>query len=353
MKTLYKKDSKGNIRIWAIYTVKDQLIQEAGLLNGKLVKHTKVCKPKNVGKSNETSGSEQAILEMESVYKSKLDEGYFPTLKEVNEEVVILPMLAKSFDDEKDKIDWNECYVQPKLDGCRMLAFVKKNGSVKLMSRQGKEFTTLDHIKEDLSEIEEDVILDGEAYCHGQAFQENMRLIKKYRKGETEKVQFRVYDIISDKCFRERSASIRGYIVGLSSCTQVETFNCPNEQTLKEHHENNIADGYEGSIVRWGLAPYKINGRSSNLLKYKDFQDIDATIIDILPNDANPLHGTPLLEYKKSTFKAGVKMSHSEREDLLKNKKKYIGKKAEIRFFEYSEEGIPRFPVMVGIRLDK
>ena len=48
-----------------------------------------------------------------------------------------------------------------------------------------------------------------------------------------------------------------------------------------------------------------------------------------------------------------MKYSHEEREDFLTNKKKYIGKPAEIRFFEYTDAGIPRFPVMVGIRLDK
>lgn len=50
---------------------------------------------------------------------------------------------------------------------------------------------------------------------------------------------------------------------------------------------------------------------------------------------------------------AGMKFSHGEREKWLKFKKDYIGKTAEIRFFEYSEDGIPRFPVCVGIRLDK
>ena len=29
------------------------------------------------------------------------------------------------------------------------------------------------------------------------------------------------------------------------------------------------------------------------------------------------------------------------------------GKTAEIRFFEYTDDGLPRFPVCVGIRLDK
>ena len=73
----------------------------------------------------------------------------------------------------------------------------------------------------------------------------------------------------------------------------------------------------------------------------------------ITPNEANPLHGTPHFELRGKSFKSGVKMSYEDREDLLQNKNKYIGKTAEIRFFEYSENGIPRFPVMVGIRLDK
>jgi hypothetical protein len=48
-----------------------------------------------------------------------------------------------------------------------------------------------------------------------------------------------------------------------------------------------------------------------------------------------------------------MKFSHEERELILTNKHEYIGQVAEIRFFEYSEEGIPRFPVCVGFRLDK
>ena len=48
-----------------------------------------------------------------------------------------------------------------------------------------------------------------------------------------------------------------------------------------------------------------------------------------------------------------MKFSHAEREEILINKENYIGKTAEIRFFEYTEDGIPRFPVAVGIRLDK
>ena len=53
------------------------------------------------------------------------------------------------------------------------------------------------------------------------------------------------------------------------------------------------------------------------------------------------------------TFGCGMKFSHTAREEILKNKEQYIGEIAEIRFFEYSEDGIPRFPVCHGFRIDK
>jgi hypothetical protein len=35
-----------------------------------------------------------------------------------------MPMLAKVYEKEKAKIDWDNAYVQPKLDGMRCLAFI-------------------------------------------------------------------------------------------------------------------------------------------------------------------------------------------------------------------------------------
>ena len=106
-------------------------------------------------------------------------------------------------------------------------------------------------------------------------------------------------------------------------------------------------------MIRWGNEGYKVNGRSSNLLKYKDFIDIAAKVIDVVPSDKNPEQGVVHCEYKGNTFGCGMKFSHAEREEILTNKKKYIGKTAEIRFFEFTDQGLPRFPVCVGFRLDK
>ena len=350
MKTLYKKDSKGKIRVWSIYTRGADLIQKSGLLEGKLVENVKTCKSKNVGKSNSTTPEKQALLELESEYKSKLDGGYFETVEEAENNIVLLPMLAKSFNDHKHKIDWKNCFIQPKLDGQRCLAQISSDGNVKLISRDGKLIENMDHIIKDLSTIKQDVVLDGELYSYGLSFQENMKLIKKYRPGESENIKYHVYDLVSDKPFNKRT--VRSYIKDLDTCKEVSTYQIDKEEKIKEFHSKFLLDGYEGSIIRWGSSGYKIDGRSDNLLKYKDFQDIAATIIDVIPAEQRPEWGVPVLKYNGKTFNAGMKFSHEERKEWLTNKKDYIGKTAEIRFFEWTDDGLPRFPICVGIRLD-
>lgn len=352
---LFKKDTKGKIRYLSVYTNGPDLVQESGIVGtDSPVIHTKTCKSKNVGRSNQTSPEEQAQLEMTSLLASKESEGYFNSVEEAQNGNVILPMLAKDYKVESKKIDWSKpVFIQPKLDGMRCLAFVK-NGSVTLMSRDGKIIKNMDHIIRSLESINTDVILDGELYCHGKSFQENMELIKKYRKGETESIQFHIYDLVEDKPFSQRV--VRPYVEITLNTVGVPTYEIKNEDELKEFHSQFLQDGYEGSIIRHGDEPYKVSGRSSSLLKYKDFQDLALPILDIEPADKRPEWGVPVFYWKGAKddkLRAGMKFSHEKRMDFLKNKDKYIGVTAELRFFEYSDEGVPRFPVCVGFRLDK
>lgn len=353
MKVIYKRDVSGKVRYLKVSTKEDNLIQESGVLDtDSPITHSKACTGKNKGKTNETTPEEQAKSEMASLIKSKLDEGYFLTQKEAETEEVILPMLAKSYKDEKDKIDWQNCFVQPKFDGMRCLAFVKK-GAVTLMSRKGKEITTVPFINDALSSLK-DGIYDGELYAHGIGFQGNMELIKKYRPGKSESIKFHCYDMISDEPFDVRHVLLQSKLAKYDGhIVSVETQRIHSESDLNKYHKLFLSEGYEGSIVRLGGGKYKVNGRSSDLLKYKDFQDIAAKIIDITPAESRPEWGVPTLEWKGKKFQAGTKMSHEERKELLINKKNYIGKLGEIRYFELSEEGIPRFPIFCGVRLDK
>jgi len=353
-KILYKKDTKGKIRVLKIFTNGDEMVQESGLLEGATVQHRKTCKGKNIGRSNQTTPEEQAMLEVQSKSKSKQDEGYFESLEDAQEKKVILPMLAKSWDDEKDKIEWSgEVFIQPKLDGMRCLTFIK-GGNAIMMSRKGKIIDTCGHIARGLRDLPE-IILDGELYAHGKSFQDNMRLIKKYRPQETEQVCYHVYDSVSDDPFIKRFYDAIDLIADgkVKHVDKVDTRRLSNASMLWGHHFDYISNGYEGTMVRWGDVGYKVNGRSSNLLKYKDFKDRACEVLDIVPSEARPSQGVLVCNFGGQQFKASYKNSFEERESILANKEKYIGEFAEIRYFELTDGGVPRFPVCVGFRLDK
>ena len=352
MRKLYKLDSKGKVRILELSTEGSLFVQTSGLLDGKKVRHEKECKAKNVGKTNATTPEEQALAELDAKYKIKETEGYFRTQELAEAGEVLMPMLAKSFKEHGSKIGWDGyVFIQPKLDGIRALG--KPKGDI--ISRKNRIIDTMPHIKESLSKLSTDNIFDGELYAHGLTFQENIKLIKKYRKGESENIKYHVYDLVlPDKSFAERYLLLKSLLeYGIIDFRLVPTFRIKNEKELSSFHSKFVHAGYEGSIVRWGDAGYKINGRSENLLKYKDFKDVACIIVDIEPAEQRPEWGVPVLEHNGKHFRAGTKMSHEERKQFLINKQDYIGKMAEIRYFEETDEGIPRFPVYYGIRLDK
>ena len=353
--TIYKKDSKNKIRVLRVYSVGDELVQESGLLDGKRVEARKQCTPKNVGKINETTGEQQADFEGKSKIFEKLKEGYFNTVQEAESIEVILPMLAKDYKEHSKKIVWGKhvVYGQPKLDGMRTLGVTGPKAT--LTSRDGSPIITLPHIINALKMIPAGYVLDGELYAHGESFQENMRLIKKNRGAETEKVLFNVYDVVRPTWSFKDRYDVKIF-ENIPYIVKVQTTPLTCEEDLKSLHAINIATGYEGTMVRWGDVGYKVNGRSENLLKYKDFLDISLPIKDIEPASSRPSWGVPVFHWPgalNDELRSGLKYSHKEREEFLKNKDQYIGKTAELRFFEYSETGVPRFPVMVGIRLDK
>jgi len=353
-KKIYKKDSKGKIRELHVYSNGAQLIQISGLIDGNKVTHSSICEPKNVGRSNETTCEEQADFEAIAKIQSKMSEGYFDSINDAKNNVVILPMLAKDYKKEFHKVMY-PCYVQPKLDGMRALYGNMGSDILEFISRKGKSITTMSHIESEFKTL--DFVLDGELYAHGESFQENMKLIKKDRGEATKKVKYHVYDIVSDLPFIERFAILRKFIKGYKNIELVPTYYITDVYELQKLHVEFINLGYEGTIIRHSNAPYGVNKRDSQLLKYKDFIDEAYEVVDVVPSDKNPnqgvIHCTIGGGYTNVTFGCGMKFSHKEREEILTNKVDYIGKIAEIRFFEYTDDGIPRFPVCVGFRLDK
>ena len=108
--------------------------------------------------------------------------------------------------------------------------------------------------------------------------------------------------------------------------------------------------GGEGLIVRQPDALYT-GGRSTEILKVKDYQDAEAIVVGHLPGQGRNLGrlGALLVELANGTrFKIGTGFSDEQREHPPP-----LGEVITFKYFGYHQSGIPRFPSFLRIRRDK
>ena len=133
-------------------------------------------------------------------------------------------------------------------------------------------------------------------------------------------------------------------------CRIVETYSCNNEDEVMELYEGYVEKGYEGQILR--LDKEYQNKRSKFLLKNKSFIDEEFTILDIVEGDGNRTGTAGYFVFENENgdkFKSNVKGTWEETAEMLKNKKKLIGKEATIKYFNRTPAGIPRFGYVINI----
>ena len=350
--TLYKTDSKDKIREWNIEVLDLQdhaeIVVVHGAKNGQMQeKITSIYEGKNLGKINETSYYEQACCEAQSKWNKQRDKGYDTVIGEKE----FLPMLAKNFEDQEKNLIY-PCYVQPKLDGFRNTISWEVDKPVG-RSRKGKEWKTIDHILDILfNYLKENpnIILDGEIFTKSISFQQICSAIKRDKPNDKSLLaEFWCYDLYDKNnpnlTFKERMELIPDLPYPF---VKVETLLCNNRLEIFNAHKRFLKEGYEGSIVRNINGVYKVDGRSSDLLKLKDFQDAEYKIIDKKSDKNDECVFVCLDEKINETFDCKPEGTHEERSAYLFEDN--IGKYLTVRFFEFTDKGLPRFPVGVGIR---
>jgi len=360
MQKLYKKDSKGKIREWSISTGIDKGIPfyevTHGQLDGALQTDRVLVKSgKNLGRVNATTAQEQCELEAVALFERQKDrKGY---TEDIPDTQPLKPMLAKKYQDEMDKVEF-PCAVQPKLDGGRTIALVTKDGC-KLISRQMKQYKGLDHIEEELAPLHKkygDFILDGELFNPDISFQTIMSLIRKTKNftEESLNVQLWVYDMVDEnEIFHQRYINWSNITNNLHYVRQVPTLIVKSELDIIKAHKKFTALNFEGTMIRNLNSYYKLNSRSSDLLKYKDFIDEEFKITGWKTGKGKYANvPTFIMETKEGYPFEGVPVGTQEqRAEYLANAKKYIGKLATVRFFEYTttKKPVPRFPVIYDL----
>lgn len=346
MNKLFKKAKSGKFITWQIFVKENSFCTIEGFEDGKLTQSDPtVCLGKNIGKSNETTPEQQALLEAKAKYEKKLKEGYSPTKED---SFLFEPMLAKNYQDYlKDIPDW--VYVQPKIDGIRSNLI---NGVH--ISRKGNAFVSVPHLN-----FPFEGILDGELYNHDlkEDFEKIVSLVKKTKPTQEDLeesakvIKYYVYDIVSEYNFEVRTNLVRAICENNPNFVYLPTYYIP-KTLIGEYHKSFLEQGYEGTMVRIGGQPY-INGRTKYLLKYKDFIDDEFTILDIIEGKGNRSGKAGNLVIQVSPdITCDVSMTGSEEfmEKVLLDKTQIIGKQATVKFFGYTKKGKLRFPTLKTIR---
>lgn len=358
---LYKLDSKAKIRVLNIDANWSTLVQRSGLIDWKHVTAEKEISEKNIWKANYQTAEEACISAAEALIVKKLREWYYTTIEEAEWDVMVKPTLAEKYKDHKHNIDFKSSYIQPKLDWMRCFTSLDWNWTVVMKSRTQKILSSQDndilkHIEDELKLYRGmPIIIDWELYAHGFDLQENMKMVKKFVPGMTDKhIKYNIYDTIDEQPFYIRVN--RTWFYG-ENVVPVRTERVWDEEKIEAYHKEFIEAWYEGSVIRYWEQSYEMR-RTQKMLKKKDFDDVAAKVLDVLPQEADPTKWKMLLELIEwehiwVEFLCSYNGTHEEQRDLLSNKQEYIWKTVEVRFFGYTQDGVPNIAKVTAFRLDK
>lgn len=306
---------------------------------------------KNIGRSNETLSGHQAYLEIERDFKKQMDKGYAEVGKKT--EVLPLPMLAHKFADRGSKVVF-PAYAQPKLNGQRMLFDGQKG-----WSRGGKIIIPecIAHIQEEIGQLPDGVILDGELILPGNPLlQKTMTAIKKFRPELSTTLVYWVYDVVDPtRSFSERMAIIQKILKkSLAHVVLTPTHCVESPEDVMAYHAQFVSDGYEGSMVRFDLGGYDVGHRNNQLQKVKDFVDGEFEVLDIIEGGGR-FKGAAIFECRATetqTFTCVHEGDMDFRRALYSNREEILSttKYLTVRYQELSKDGVPIFPVGVALR---
>ena len=273
------------------------------------------------------------------------------------------PMLAYPVSDKP--IDYTKkVSMQPKLDGVRCLIQYDKKQGVTAWSRTGKQWKNIMHITKSLEkwfQSNQTTVLDGELYNHDlrDDFEQIISIVRRQNPDDIDMlesqdmVQFHCYDIIHpiNSAFEDRNRFVRCCVPETNYVKHVKTQAVGSEALAKVVHQQNLDNGYEGSILRTN-DEYQ-NKRTHSLRKFKDFQDDEALILDWvegLGKRAGTIGKFMAQDVDGNLFGMPVMDKFKYLQDNFEEMKTWVGKFATFTYFERTKAGSYRHPLFKCIR---
>ena len=364
-----------------------------GQVNGKNTLSPEIVVSQTKQKRN---WKEQYTLQYNSEIKKYLDKGYVKVDKHPNEyseeelnsifgEVktnqygVIKPMLAKQSEKvTNQKIFDKEWLASKKLDGVRCLMYYK-DGEVLTSSRGGDHYNySTEHIRTDARlvkffEENPDVILDGELFKRFKSLQQISGAARMEKNAyDNEWLEYWVYDCyIGD--FPETSAEdrwvfLKNHLIsdGIKAYSSTE---CDDEEdcirllvqvpvsgwdNMQKLHDQYVAEGFEGVVIRNPEKSYKPGGRTNDMIKIKQYKSSEFLVTGYELGLRGSEDMTFICETEDGiVFKAMPVGDRAVKAEYVENfEEKYKGHLAECTYFNLSDDGVPTQPRMRVFRFD-
>ena len=250
-------------------------------------------------------------------------------------------LLAERWTGESDITGW---WMSEKLDGVRAYW----NGQT-FVSRLGNEFLAPEWFTAGLP----DVPLDGELWLDRRRFQRAVSIVRRRDRSEHwRELKYVVFDLpaLPDP-FEDRQQQLAALLArNVSEFTRVHhQERCRSVDHLRDELSRVEQLGGEGLMLRQPGSLY-VPGRSTTLLKVKQFLDGEARVIEHVPGAGRHKGrlGALVCELADGRrFSIGTGFSDAER-----MAPPGPGAIVSFRYQELSEGGVPRFPSYVGVRAD-
>ena len=289
----------------------------------------------------------------------------------------LIPTFKVALAKEYDKCNWEDnWYASRKLDGVRCLARVDNKGVCTLYSRTGKEFTTLNKVKEAIEATGIiNVTFDGEICLVDEKGNEDFQGIMKQLRKKDHQIPnpaYMVFDMLTneefdstkgDKILSKRLHTLRSWISGKFVNKSILRYTEQSVVSGEKHLETWIkmaADkNWEGVMLRKDVG-YE-GKRTKNLVKVKKFFDAEYEVVDVdfdnheVVRDGRSetikMLAQVWIEHKGHRVKVGSGFSQDQRIQYMTDN--IIGKLITVQYFEETHNqkgGISlRFPTVKHI----
>lgn len=290
--------------------------------------------------------------------------------------------LAKPFKELKSlKGAW---YIQPKMDGGRVVARLRKNGGkVQLFSRTGKEWKGFESIKEELGRLnvklnfKEDHILDGEVVVFKKG-RMDFQAVQKLFHAEDRTPDGDLFFVAFDLCTMEEYFNPTLFY-GMrfeylqSELSQYQHSNAfpsiriiqsqlvinPEQKMLDEKAVEYVQDlGCDGAIIRRTDTVVR-NKKTSDITKVKPFEDGEAVVVGRVEGKGwlEGSLGTMVCQMLIDKTPVGPLFEIGTGEGLTKelrqqlwDDKKLVGSFVNLKYQRLSNDGVPVLPTYRAIR---